>query len=224
MKSRFQSTPHSPDPMWCADSPSGDHVVSSIEMNAPTHILNHDGLSESHLEVSDEFGGGSTWNIDGHRESPLLDVNGGDHMDVRVSSLCLSSPALRVSQGDSAMIMDHCDRDEEENLLTDTPDYMSDLNRGLSPPCQQSPTLKDVHPSKPFTPFPPQPFLLDSVSPSTASDPTAAYQPAVKEEESGSDESREQQSPHPPAPKVKMSLRDFVLRKKKQREEMTKNV
>ena len=46
----------------------------------------------------------------------------------------------------------------------------------------------------------------------------------MKEEESHSEESREQPS-HPPAPKVKMSLRDFALRKKKQREEeMTKNV
>jgi hypothetical protein len=40
-----------------------------------------------------------------------------------------------------------------------------------------------------------------------------------------SEESRGQQPSHLPAPKVKMSLRDFALRKKKQREEeMTKNV
>ena len=45
----------------------------------------------------------------------------------------------------------------------------------------------------------------------------------MKEEEARLEESREQQPSHSPAPKVKI-LRDFVLRKKKQREEeMTKN-
>ena len=227
----IQSTPHSPDPMWRADSPSGDHVIPSIDMNTPAHILNHDGLSESHLEVSvtgsERVQCGTSMNEDGHRESPLLDVTGGDHMDVRLSSLCSSLPASRVSQNDSAVVMDRCDRDEEdrdeeEKLSTDSPDYMNDSNCGLSPACRQSPTPKDVHPSKPSTSFPPPPLLLNSVSLST--NPTAAYQPAVKEEELHSDESREQSS-HPPVPKVKMSLRDFALRKKKQREEeMTKNV
>ena len=226
----IQSTPHSPDPMWRADSPSGDHVIPSIELNIPAHILNHDGLSESQLEVSVTGSEGvqreTSMNEDAHRESPVLDVNGGDHMDVGVSSPCSSSPALRVPQGDTAMVVDHCGRDEEENLLTDTPDYMSDSNRERSPARQQSPTLNDVHSSKSLTSFsPPQPLLPRSASPSTSQHtPAAAYQPAVKEEESRSEESREQPS-HPPAPKVKMSLRDFALRKKKQREEeMTKNV
>ena len=225
----IQSTPHSPDPMWRADSPSGDHVSPSIELNIPAHILNHDGLSESQLEMSvtgsEGVQRGISMNEDGHRESPVLDVNGGDHMDVGVSSSCSSSPALRVPQGDTAMVMNHCGRDEEENLLTDTPDYMSDSNRGRSPARRQLPT-HNLHSSKPSTSFPPQSLLPDSVSLSTSQHhPAAAHQPAVKEEESRSEESREQQPSHPPAPKVKMSLRDFALRKKKQREEeMTKNV
>jgi hypothetical protein len=48
----IQSTSHSPDPMSRADSPLGDHYSPSIELNIPAHILNHDGLSESQLEVS----------------------------------------------------------------------------------------------------------------------------------------------------------------------------
>ena len=39
---------------------------------------------------------------DGHLELAVLDVNGGDHMDIGVSS-CSSSPALRALQGDTAM-------------------------------------------------------------------------------------------------------------------------
>ena len=120
------------------------------------------------------------------------------------------------------MVMNHCGGDEEENLSTDTPDYsMSDLNRGRSPARRQSPTLIDVHSSKSTTSISPQPPLPDSVSLSTSQhNPAAVYQPAVKEEES-----QEQQPLHPPAPKVKMTLRDFALRKKTQREEeITKNV
>jgi hypothetical protein len=224
----IQSTPHSPDPMWRADSPSGDHVSPSIELNIPAHILNHDGLSESQLEVSvvgsKGIQPGTLMNEDGHQEPPVLDVNGGDR--IGVSSLCSSPPALRVPQGDAAMFMDHCGKDDEGNLLTDSPDYMSDSNRECSPACRQSPTLNDVHSSNSSTSFPPpQPLLSDSVSLSTSQHClTAPCQPAVKEEESRPEESREQPS-HPPAPKVKMSLRDFALRKKKQREEeMTKNV
>ena len=222
----IQSTPHSPDPMWRADSPSGDHVSPSIELNTPAHILNHDDLSESQLEESlmgsEEVQRGTSMDEDGHRESPVLDVNGGDHMDVGVSS----SYSLRVPQDDTPMVMDHCSGDEEGNHLTGTPDYMSDSNRGRSPARLRSPTLNDDHSSKPSISLPPlQPLLLDSVSLSTSQhNPAAAYQPAVKEEELRTEDSREQPS-HPPAPKVKMSLRDFALRKKKQREEeMTKNV
>ena len=224
----IQSTPHSPDPMWRADSPSGDHVSPSIELNIPAHILNHDGLSESQLEASvtssEGLQHGTSMNEDGHRESPLLDVNFGDRMDVGSSS-CSSPPALRVLQGDTSIIMDHCGKVKEENLLTENPDYMTDSNRGRSPARRQSPTLNDVHSSKPSTPFPlPQPLLPDSVSPSTSQHNPATAYPTVKEEESRSEESREEQPSHPPAPKVKMSLRDFALRKKKQREEeMTKN-
>ena len=80
----------------------------------------------------------------------------------------------------------------------------------------------------------PRPFLLscprfgitdlDSLS-TSQHNPAAVDQPAMKEEESHSKESREQQPSHPPAQKVKMSLCDFTSRKKKQREEeMTKNV
>ena len=226
----MQSTPHSPDPMWRADSPSGDHVSPSIESNVPVHILNHDGLSESQLEMSatgsEGIRHGTSMNEDGHSESAVLDVKGEDHMDVGFSSSRSSSPALRVPQGDTAMVMDHCGKGKEENLPSDTPDY-SDSNRGRSPARRQSPTLNDVHSSKASTSFrPPQLLLPDSVSLSTSQhNPAAAYQPVVKEEESHSEESREQQPLHPPAPKVKMSLRDFALRKKKQREEeMTKNV
>jgi hypothetical protein len=229
----IQSSPHSPDPMWRADSPSGDHVSPSNELNIPVHISNHDGQSESQLEVSVTGSEGlqqrvTLMNEDDHLESAAFDVNGGDHMDVGVSSSCSSSPASRVAQGDTAMVMDHCGGDEEENLPTDTPDYsMSDSDRGRSPARRQSSTLIDVHSSKPSTPVsPPQPPLPDLVSLSTSQhNPAAVHQPAVKEEESHSEESRVQQPSHPPAPKVKMSLRDFALRKKKQREEeMTKNV
>jgi hypothetical protein len=68
-------------------------------------------------------------------------------------------------QSDIAMFMDHCGKDEEGNLLTDTPDYMSDSNRELSPARRQSPTLTDVHSSNPstFFPPPPQPLLPDLV-------------------------------------------------------------
>ena len=217
--------------MWRADSPSGDHVSPSIELNIPAHILNHNDLSESQPEASvtgsEEIRRGTSTDEDGHREPTVFDVNGGDHMDVRVSSSFSSSPALRVPQDDTAMVMDHCGRDEEENHLTDTPDYMSDSNRGRSPARRQSHTLNDDHSSRPSMSFPPlQPLLPDSVPLSTSQhNPVAAYQPAVKEEELHTEESREQQPSHPPAPKVKMSLRDFALRKKKQREEeMTKNV
>jgi uncharacterized protein len=143
----IQSTPHSPDPTWSADSPSGDYVSPSIESDIPA-----------------------------------------------------------------------------QNPRTDTPDSMSDSNHGHSPSRQQFPTLNDDHSFKPI--LPPQPLLPDSESLSTSQqDPAAACQPAVKEEESRSEESQEQPPSHPPAPKVKLSLRDFVLRKKKQREEeMTKNV
>ena len=124
---KIQSTPHPPDPMWRADSPSGDHVISSIELIVPAHMLNHDDLLESQLEVSvtgsEGFQRGTSINEDEHRESPVLDVNGGDHMDVGVSSSRPPTHALRVPQGDTAMVMDHCGRDEEENLLTDIPDY-----------------------------------------------------------------------------------------------------
>jgi hypothetical protein len=80
----------------------------------------------------------------------------------------------------------------------------------------------------------PRPFLLscprfgitdlDSLS-TSQHNPAAVDQPAMKEEESHSEEFREQLPSHPPAPKVKMTLHDFALRKKKQREEeTTKNV
>ena len=216
--------------MWRADSPSGDHVSPSAELNIPAHILNHDGLSESQLEVSltgsEGLQRGTSMNEDDHRESAVLDVNAGNHIDVGASLSCLSSPALEVPQGDTAMVIDHCNRDEE-NIPKDTTDYsMSGSNRGHSPARRQSLTLNDVHSLKPSTPFPSQPLLPDPVSLSTSQhNPATAYHPAVKEEESRSEEAREQQPPHPPAPKVKMSLRDFALRKKKQREEeMTKNV
>jgi hypothetical protein len=69
-------------------------------------------------------------NEDGPWESPALVVNGGNHMEVGVSSSCSSPPAFRIPQDDTAMInlKDHCRRDEEESLLTDTADYMSDSN------------------------------------------------------------------------------------------------
>jgi hypothetical protein len=91
-------------------------------------------------------------------------------------------------QSDIAMFMDHCGKDEEGNLLTDTPDYMSDSNRELSPARRQSPTLTDVHSSNPSTFFPPpQPLLPDSVSLSTSQhSSTAPCQPEVKEEKSRS--------------------------------------
>ena len=244
ISNEIQSTPHSPDPMWRADSPSGDHVIPPIELNT---LANHDGLSELQLlEVSMTTGSEgvkreTSMNEDGHRESPVLDVNGGDQMDVGVPLLCSTPPALRVPQADAAIATDHCGRDEEENLQTDTPDYMGDSYRERSPSRWQSPTPNGVHASKASTspppappapsppPPPPQPLPPDSVPPSTSQhNPTAAYQPAVKEEESRSERSeepREQQPSQPPAPKIKMSLRDFALRKKKQREEeMTKNV
>ena len=94
----IQSTPqaHSLDPMWHADSPSGDHVIPSIELNVPTHILNHDGLSESQLKVSvtgsEGFQHGTLIDEDEHWELLVLDVNGGDHMDVGVSSSSLRLP------------------------------------------------------------------------------------------------------------------------------------
>lgn len=124
--------------------------------------------------------------------------------------------------------MDHCGRDEKEDLRTDIQDYsMRDSNCGCSLARRQPPTLNDVHSSKPSTPLPPpRPLSPDSVSLSTSQHNLAAvYQPAMKEEEPHSEEAHEQQPSHPPAPKVTMSLRDFALRKKKQREkEMTKNV
>jgi hypothetical protein len=49
---------------------------------------------------------GTSMNEDGHRESPVLDVYGGDCMDV-------GSAPLEVPQGDAAMVMDHCGRDED---------------------------------------------------------------------------------------------------------------
>ena len=165
-------------------------------------------------------------NEDGHLGSAVLGVGGGDHMDVGVSSSssCSSSPALRVPQGDTTVVMDHCSGDEEKNLPTDTPDYS--ISDSRSPAPRQSPTLIDVHSSKPTTSISPQQPLPDSLSLSTSQhNPAAVYQPAVEEEESCSKESQEQQPLHPHAPKVNMSLRDFALRKKKQREEeMTKNV
>ena len=71
----IQSTPHSPDPMWRADSPSEDHASPSLE-------LNHDGLSESQLEVSvtgsEGLQRGTSMNEDGHLELAVIDVNGGN--------------------------------------------------------------------------------------------------------------------------------------------------
>ena len=215
----IQSTPHSPDPMWRADSPSGDHASPSLE-------LNHDGLSELQLEVSvtgsEGLQRGTSMNEDVHLESAVIDGNGGDRMGVGVSSSRSSSPALRVPLSDTAMVMDHCGGDKEENLPTYIPDCsMSDLNRGRSPVRRQPPTLVDVHSSEPSTSISPQPPLPDSVPLSSQHDPAALHQPTVKEEK---EETREKPS-HPPPPKVKMSLRDFALRKKKQREEeMTKHV
>jgi hypothetical protein len=142
-KDEIQSSPHSPDPMWRADSPSGDHVSLSNELNISVHISNHDGLSELQLEVS---------------------VMGSEWLQQRVTSM------------------------NEDGLI-------------------------DVHSSKPSTSVsPPQLLLPDSVSLSTSQhNPAAIHQPAAKEGDSHSEESREQQPSHPPAPKVKMSLRDFVL-------------
>ena len=80
-----------------------------------------------------------------------------------------------------------------------------------------------THPNLPCPPPPPQPLDIDPVSLSTPQhNPTVVCQPAVKEEESHLEESREQplqQPSQPPVLKVKMSLCDLVLRKKKQREE-----
>ena len=208
----IQSTPHSPDPSWRADSPSGDHVNG---LDIRVHILNHDSTSESHSEGLEEVQQGGLMTEHAHRESLVLDVNGGDHMDVGVSSSRSRSPALRVCQGDADMV-DHFGKDEEKSVLTDIPEYMSGSN--------QSPTLNDVPSSEPTSSPLSQPPVPDLVSlPTSQHNPTAQYQPALKEEEL---EARKQQQPlHPPAPKVKMSLRDFALRKKKQREEeMTKSV
>ena len=132
----IQSTPHSPDPTWRADSPSGDRASPSIELNIPVHVLNQDGLSESQLEVSvtgsEGLQRGTSMNEDGHLESAVFDVNGRDRMDVGVSSSCSSSPALRVPLSDKALLMDHCDGIKEENLPTYSPDCsMSDSNRLL---------------------------------------------------------------------------------------------
>jgi hypothetical protein len=99
-------------------------------------------------------------NEDGHQEPPVLDVNGGDRIDVGVSSLCSSPPASRrVPQSDIAMFMDHCGKDEKGNLLTDTSDHMSNSNRERSPARRKSPTLNDVHSSKIL----PRSFLLLSL-------------------------------------------------------------
>ena len=96
---------------------------------------------------------------------------------------------------------------------------MSHSNHGSSSSRWQSPTLNDDHSCKPI--LPPQPLLPHSVSLSTSQqDLAAACQPVVKEEESCSEESREQR----PGPKIKLSLREFALRKKQREEEMTKNV
>jgi hypothetical protein len=51
-----QSAPHSPDPTWRADSPSGDHVNSSMGLDIPVHHLNHVGISESQSEASVRYG------------------------------------------------------------------------------------------------------------------------------------------------------------------------
>ena len=100
----IQSTPHSPDPMWRADSPSGDHASPSLE-------LNHDGLSELQLEVSvtgsEGLQRGTSMNEDVHLESAVIDVNGGDRMGVGVSSSRSSSPALRVPLSDTSGVGGH---------------------------------------------------------------------------------------------------------------------
>ena len=184
--SEIQSTPHSPDPTWRADSPSGDHVNPAIGLESQSGVF-----VTSLAEVQK----GALVNVDGHHKSPVLDVNGEDHMDVGVSPSRSPSDAFQVHQGDTNMA-------EEK-----TPE-LSGLN--------QSPTINDVTSSEP------PPLLPNSVSVSTSQhNSTAQSQPALKEEES-----RPQEPSHPPAPKVKMSLRDFALRKKRQREEeeMTKNV
>ena len=203
-----QSTPHSPDPTWRADSPSGDHVNSGLDI--PVHVLNHDGICElqSEASVTDtvEVQQGPSMNEDGHCDSPVIDVNGGDHGDVGVSS------AFRVHQSDTSMVVDHFGRVEEKSLLTDTPEHMSGSNQSFPP--------NDVPSSEPKRKRSPLPLLpnLVSLSPSQSQ-----YQPALNEEGS---RPRERQPSDPPAPKVKMSLRDFALRKKKLREEeeMTKSV
>ena len=89
------------------------------------------------------------------------------------------------------MDIDHYGREEEENLQTDTPDHnMSNSNRGHSPARRQSSTFKDIRSTtKHSTSFsPPQPLPFDSVSMSTSQhNSAAAYQLAVKEEESRSE-------------------------------------
>lgn len=173
----IQSTPHSPDPTWRADSPSGDHVNPSIGLN---------------VQMDEER----------YSESPVLDIS-GDHTDVVASSLRSPSRMPRDTTTSNG--------DEEEISTTDVPDYMNiDQSNHVTSPAQMEPApLNDVPSYE---------------SPSTS---FSLPQPVAKEEELRSDVSQEQHEPScPPPPKVKMSLRDFALRKKKQREEegMTKSV
>ena len=218
----IQSTPHSPDPTWRADSPSGDHVNSSIGSEIPIHILNHNASSESSLELLvkglEEVRQGASMDEDRRWESPL--VNGGDQMGSGVCSSCSPSPpppASQLLQGNG------CGGDEEEQATTHTPDRMnvSQSNHGSLARLESAPS-NDVRSCEPLSSSSPQPLLPESISLWTPQhDPTAKYQSVVKEEPS--DEQKELSSP--PAPKVKMSLRDFALRKKKQRaEEMSKNI
>jgi hypothetical protein len=158
----IQSTPHSPDPIWRADSPSGGSDI-------PIHILNHNGPSESQLEVLvkglEEVQQGAPTEEDGRWESPVVD--GGDQMGLEVSSSCSPSPpspVSRVFQGDANIIaVDGRDGDQEENATTD---YMNvgRLNDG-SPARLESAPPNDVgscEPSSSF--FPPQPLPLESLS------------------------------------------------------------
>lgn len=221
----IQSTPHSPDPTWRADSPSGDHVNPSIGLDIPIYNLSHDSLSESQSEVLDrnleEVRQGTSMNEDRPWESPVLGVNG------RVSSSRSPSPASRVVQGDMTIAsVDGCDGNEEGNPTTDTADYMdAGQSNQVSPPTRlESAPHNSAPSSEPLsTSLLPQP----PTSPSAPRDNLTAEYPTVKEEDSRVEVPRKQQQAScPPVPKVKMSLRDFALRKKKQREEeeMTKIV
>lgn len=203
----IQSTPHSPDPTWRADSPSGDHI-NPCPSESQSEILVK-GLDQRVTTNGEE-----RW------ELPVFDVK---REDLGVSPSHSASPASPVLPGDTiAVIVDCSGRDEGENPTLENPNHIN-LNQSNPPAHLQSSSLDELPLCEPSsTSLPLSQSLLPDPATSSSSQPNpiAQYQQVAGEEESRLESSPEHQPPHPPpAPKVKMSLRDFALRKKKQREE-----